>query len=525
MNGDNINEKLGLTGARGPIGNPGISPEVPKIIEALDEFEILSKIKKVYEKIDDTSRSKLVLHKILENSDAEFLSPLKATDNRSVASYVVENGNFMGDVIRELTPFASQSKPITEFLAECQNFWKENELKFIVESNIIGILDINKPIYEGAIEALRKSSFSDSLEYSLVENLKPVTWIPQINVLFEKCKTLTGNLLEESQQFNVSKIYSYTQKTKDGLVFESLGDYLEFKNGELSKFEGEINQDFKKRQDLLKTCIVEESKISYPVTSTVSIDIEKINESFEISVAGKKVEFSDIKDHIARTNAVGLREAEKIRSFETVAESFDEVAHIDFGYTIFNKYSKPLSSAIYKIGESVYIHMKNSHMGTNILEKVSAETAISKFKEVMKYDVSEFVKDVLEKENSLKDEDRKAQIEVLEKEINDLVNTRDGIENQAKELEIDNISKISKARNFVQEKIDAKHQDLSKLLKENEEYVDGVLTTLIKGFKKGSFVQVNSLDYSSMGSGDKIKVILPNNEIVSILKKQVKVNI
>ena len=364
-------------------------------------------------------------------------------------------------VLNELYKFNSLDI-VNKFTTKLKSLLEDNKYSSIINNTLYELNNQNlNSYYKNIIEDLEYLATKD--ENYIYENLSIVlnkhTWIPTIkNILLEYKKD--SNILVSENYIQVNKVVSPVQINQDNsVVFAIDENVFIMHNNKMAKVENKNNlsQVFLTLNESFKNFVLYNDKISYYNNDQV---LDYVFESNDVLLNGSKVDHTNItnfKNHLISNSFIRLNEQYKLDNIFFVLEYFDFIKEIDIATQLYDT-TKDIKVNIFKLDENtIYINKVHKISGINELIKAKDAThARELVLEFINYDISNMVKENLNKEFKFKQELLDEKEEIIKKI--DFLNTKKSQINE-QILKIGTDKNLVEAINILNEEI--KQQEIA----------------------------------------------------------------
>ena len=467
--------------------------------QSLESSILKERLNRLMESLEKTNTSKMILERYYANictleisegtstskevqkelsglglNESKIISAVSSSvvpERRGVADhFAIQKIALLESLCKELNAY-SWMKSVSSFVAETQDFLRENELPILFERVIFDLEnDRNSNYYKKAIDAISEAAISDNPVYSILESTQDQKWIPLVKRLYEYCETKKGNVNGTNPSFKVSKIYSPVEflEERGSYIFNSNGKTFETDGETIMEFESPISEKFKSLLAITETSKFDSGVMRiYPNTFS-TLDINFNDEKPKVFINSKLVEANNVESHLLAAGYLKYNEREKFAQIQQAIHEGNNIKELDFGYTVTSKLYEGVSVSVFSLGENVYIQKVNKGMKENEMTKAeSAEDAVAIVKEFMNYDISNSIKHLTEAEESVrmsKEKEVSKQLDYLnsvyEKEaqtirtrIKTLTESLGDLDRLARLNGVENTTKIVQAKSLLESQI------------------------------------------------------------------------
>lgn len=495
--------------------------------------ETLNKLKEM--KSADSGRVSFTADKaikVLEGTLSKFPLSLKNADLTNVTEEIEKNVSptLKFSIARELHKQAAAFdwiNPIKEMASYIEAMYNSNTLEFQVSEACNTVMRKGGKLYERLgkdLTSVLKES-NDNIKNAFLAISSKHPWSPE-------CKSILESIARSEQKVHeqhggkIMKIYSPILTEGESHTFHLLGrDYIT--NGKTVTEANVTDGRYKAVLEGLRLCTPKGDcfEIHGQNEKTFSINLTEgtINLG-EVDLTNASV--IEVKEALLGTNFFGYRDNHKIDTVCHLVENFDMVAEMDDIFSVNSLKWPALYLTMIAVHEGVYINKINGGMKLNEMKYYSsAGEAVKVAKEFIGYDVSSYVAEKLEAEGDLEIRNSENR-----KKIQEMINFLEEKKNEitAAIQRVGETPELKEAIDMVNSEITTREKELqstfvaekkSKNYYLNNGYVEGTLSSNIKGMKKGSDVMVNAEEYASLGDEELIDVVDPKTDKSTYVRK------
>lgn len=300
-----------------------------------------------------------------------------------------------------------------------------------------------------------------------ITKLAKFRWVKPIENFLLESASYDNTLIAKGDAYTVEPI-GYIHETNEGFIFRLDGRNFIVENDSIKEHTEAVEDNFFVHlNEFLSSNVRKDGDILtiYHNNKKLCIDLKENKISIGQLSADVK-EIDSVKRIIRESMFVGLRDRSMMDSILYLVERLDKVVSLDFVTSIYSHKDPKVKVNFIKYNENLIVNRISTFLKKNDLSIVeSASVAQTLIDEYIKFDISNSVKNLLEKETLAKLE-KQEKISKISSDIAFLQEKKSDIEKVIKNFEEDEATELKEALSLLDSEIASKNVELQEIILE-----------------------------------------------------------